>query len=118
MKSRRMIVETSQRALVLFAVLLLAAPVYAQDRKKPEPTHKDVRYGPHERNVLDFWKAEAREPTPLVLFIHGGGFRNGSKETIREPILRELLGAGLSVAALNYRFVDQAPLPAAHHDCR
>ena len=82
------------------------------------PTHKDVRYGPHERNVLDFWQAESETPTPLVVYIHGGGFRAGSKETLRPGILKNLLEAGISVAALNYRFIKQKRLPAAHHDCR
>jgi hypothetical protein len=33
-------------------------------------------------------------------------------------MLRELLDAKISVAALNYRLIDQAKLPAAHYDCR
>jgi acetyl esterase len=103
--------------IVTLLVFAIATPGLAQETK-PEPTHKDVRYGPHERNVLDFWKAESNEPTPLAIFIHGGGFRGGNKEGIHQSILRELLDAGISVAALNYRLVDQAPLPAAHFDCR
>ncbi len=105
-------------ALIAVAAAGLAAPGYAQNAGQPAPTHQDFRYGPHERNVLDFWQAQARQPTPLAIFIHGGGFRNGSKEQIRPELLRELLAAGISVAALNYRFVEHSPLPAAHHDCR
>ena len=30
---------------------------------KPTPTLSDVKYGPHERNVLDFWKAKSPKPT-------------------------------------------------------
>jgi acetyl esterase len=105
-------------AILLATGVALAGPAYGQNAGKPEPTVKDFRYGPHERNVLDFWKAEGTQPRPLAVFIHGGGFRNGSKEQIQAPMLRELLDSGISVAALNYRFVEQAPLPAAHHDCR
>jgi len=32
----------------------------------PKPTLAEVRYGAHERHVLDFWKAESAAPTPLV----------------------------------------------------
>jgi len=32
--------------------------------------------------VLDFWKARSDEPTPLVIYIHGGGFTTGSKAMI------------------------------------
>ena len=105
-------------AIVLLAVLAVATHASAQDRNKPAPTHADVPYGPHERNVFDFWQAESDSPTPVVVYIHGGGFRNGSKESIQRNMLRDLLDAGISVAAFNYRFVQQVPLPAAHHDCR
>ncbi|HEY1053445.1 MAG TPA: hypothetical protein VGE39_26920, partial [Prosthecobacter sp.] len=32
--------------------------------KNPMPTVADFRYGPHERNVLDFWQAKSDKPTP------------------------------------------------------
>ena len=89
-----------------------------QNRAKPEPTHRNVSYGPHEQNVLDVWLAESGTPTPLVLYIHGGGFRGGSKESLRADALRGLLDAGISVAAVEYRFIKHKKLPAAHHDCR
>lgn len=80
------------------------------------PTYENVAYGPHERNVLDFWQAKSEQPTPLVVVIHGGGFIVGSKEQMRIATVRNLLEAGISVAAVNYRLISQAPLPAAHHD--
>jgi len=80
------------------------------------PTYKDVKYGTHERNVLDFYHAESDKPTPVAVFIHGGGFRGGSKRNLNAGNLKELLDAGISVAAVEYRFVSDKPLPAAHHD--
>ncbi|MEE9365685.1 MAG: alpha/beta hydrolase fold domain-containing protein, partial [Dehalococcoidales bacterium] len=88
-------------------------------RKKPQlrpPTHADVKYGPYERSVLDFYQAESDKPTPIAVYIHGGGFRGGSKRGLNAGTLRELLNAGISVAAVEYRFVSEKPLPAAHHD--
>ncbi|HUU19272.1 MAG TPA: alpha/beta hydrolase [Sedimentisphaerales bacterium] len=88
-------------------------------RKRPQlrpPTHADVKYETHERNVLDFFQAKSDEPTPFVVYIHGGGFRRGSKKSLNAGTLRELLGAGISVAAIEYRFISDKPLPAAHHD--
>ncbi len=79
---------------------------------------KNYKYGPHERNVFDFYPAQSDEPTPVAVYIHGGGFRNGSKDGINNKTLKALLDAGISVAAFNYRYVQQAPLPAAHYDCR
>ena len=88
-------------------------------RKTPQlrpPTYADVKYGAHERNVLDFYQAESDKPAPVAVFIHGGGFRGGSKMGLNAGTLKELLNAGISVAAVEYRFVSDKPLPAAHHD--
>ena len=92
-------------------------PILTNRQLRP-PTYADIKYGPYERNKLDLYQAESNEPTPLVVYIHGGGFRRGSKESLHGGILRELLDAGISVAAVDYRFISDAPLPAAHHDCR
>ncbi len=103
------------------ALLLPAAPCLAQAvgkkiPEKPAPTHNNVSYGPHKRNVLDVWQAKADQPTPLVLFIHGGGFGAGSKDQISPAVLKELLDAGISVASIEYRLIGDASLPAAHQD--
>ena len=75
----------------------------------PTPTIQSARYGDHERNVVDIWQAEGKSPTPLVLVIHGGGWLGGAKERVDRFVdVQALLNAGISVAALNYRFVDQA----------
>ena len=90
----------------------------------PKPTHAEVRYGPHPRNVLDFWQAKSDKPTPLVLVIHGGGWNSGCKERVNRVVdVNALLEAGISVAANNYRYVPQAveegvtpPVKAPMHD--
>lgn len=112
--------------ILVFGAVTFATAAWAQkpeNRKarqsaKPTPTHRNVAYGPHERNVLDFWQAKSSDPTPLVVYIHGGGFRGGSKESLNAQTLKQLLNAGISVAAVHYRLVSHAPLPAAHDDCR
>lgn len=78
-------------------------------------THADVAYGPHERNVLDFWEAEGDGPRPLVVFIHGGGWTQGEKSRGMGRI-RPYLDAGISFAAINYRLTGEAPLPAPVYD--
>jgi acetyl esterase/lipase len=106
--------------IVILICMCTCTGSYAQAsaKKKPriEPTMADVKYGPHARNLIDFYKASSDKPTPVVLYIHGGGFRGGSKKSINQGILKELLAAGISVAAIEYRFVADKPLPAAHHD--
>jgi len=88
-----------------------------EPRIKITPTLANIPYLPHVANVIDFYKAESDEPTPLVLYIHGGAFRGGSKNGISQGALKPLLDAGVSVAAIEYRLIGVAPLPAAHRDC-
>jgi hypothetical protein len=83
-----------------------------------KPSFENVKYGEDERNVFDIWLAESEEPTPLAVYIHGGGFKNGSKEKLKAEKLAALLDAGISVAAINYRFVTTDPLPTAHYDAK
>ena len=81
-----------------------------------KPTRANVAYGPHERNRIDFYQAKSEQATPLALYIHGGGFRGGSKQGINQHTLQQLLDAGISVAAIEYRLVPEFPLPTAHQD--
>jgi acetyl esterase/lipase len=90
----------------------------------PIPTQSAVRYGDHERHILDFWKAESSAPTPLVFAVHGGGWLAGSKERVGNFVdVNALLKAGISVVSINYRLIrrDAAvdttpPVKAPLHD--
>jgi acetyl esterase/lipase len=83
-----------------------AAKATKAEAPQTPPTQANVRYGSHERQVIDFWKAESSRPAPLVFHIHGGGWVNGDKA--RVPNLDRYLAAGISVISINYRFVTQA----------
>ena len=97
------------------ALCVLAA---SQDKTpKPAPDFADVKYGDHVRNVFDLWRPKGDGPFPLVLYIHGGGFRAGDKKSLGAGTLKEYLDAGWAVAAINYRFTDTAPAPAQYLDC-
>lgn len=73
-------------------------------------TFADEKYGTHERNVFDIWLADSDRPTPLVMYIHGGGFVGGDKSRYYDSEDWErFLAAGVSVASINYRFMNQAP---------
>ncbi len=115
------VLSLSCLAAVLFAGVL-AADAQAQIKKKPvplwkkgiyaesvpEPTFKAVRYGEAKRNVLDFWQAPSKTPAPVVVFIHGGGWNGGDKAKLSDFVdTNVLLGAGVSVAAINYRLIKQ-----------
>lgn len=97
------------------ALVGLCGTVLSQEESKVKLTHVDVPYGPHERNVLDFCKADGEGPRPLLVFIHGGGWTGGDKKgnpNRYEPYLNE----GISCAAINYRLTPDNPLPAPVHD--
>jgi pimeloyl-ACP methyl ester carboxylesterase len=87
----------------------------------PEITYADIPYGPHPRNVLDFWKAESPQPTPVVVFIHGGGFKRGDKRLVlkkgRVRDIVQCLNHGISFASINYRFRQTTRLDSILYDC-
>jgi acetyl esterase len=93
------------------------AKAKAKQAEKPAPDLANVKYGPHELNALDLWKAKSDRPTPLVVFIHGGGFRRGSKEALPPATLDGLLKAGISVMAINYRLTSEVRFPEHYRDC-
>jgi acetyl esterase len=123
MKPPRIFLRATLALVAGFA--LLAAPLHAQAAKaakknaaadKPAPTLANVKYGPHERHVLDLWQAKSAQPASLVVFIHGGGFRGGSKENISAGLLEGLLARGISVMSINYRLSPEVSYPAHYMD--
>jgi uncharacterized protein len=76
----------------------------------PSATYANVSYGSHERNRLDLWIAKSDKATPLMVYIHGGGFVGGDKSTASPEILRRSLNSGVSFMAINYRFRKHAPV--------
>ncbi len=112
------IVTCGRGVFIVWAVFTLFLKV-ADAQEKPTPTFANVAYGPAERNVLDFYQAESQQPTPLIIYIHGGGFVAGDKTSIHPRMVRMAHEAGISVAALNYRFVNGADVkfPMPQLDC-
>ncbi|HVJ85905.1 MAG TPA: alpha/beta hydrolase [Caulifigura sp.] len=98
--------------------LLISGTARVVCAQSPAPTSTDVKYGPHERNVLEFWKADSAKPAPVLVFIHGGGFVNGDKSGIRKDgIIKDALDRGISFASINYRFRGTTPIQDILRDC-
>lgn len=102
---------------IVFLAMGFSFTLGLQANAASEPDFADIKYGPHARNVFDFWLTESEGPSPLVIYYHGGGFRGGDKRTVNSRLLEQLLASGVSVAAVNYRLSDTAPFPAQMHDC-
>lgn len=85
----------------------------------PRPDFANVAYGEHERDRLDLYLAKGTQgPAPMVVLIHGGGFRNGDKSHwANDRTLQELLAQGVSCAAINYPFLEHMPIQDILHHC-
>jgi acetyl esterase/lipase len=75
--------------------------------RKRFPDHLDLRYGPRERNRIDFLKAGQEAPT--LLFIHGGYWQARAKEVF--TIFAEgPLAHDINVALIGYTLAPEATL--------
>ena len=92
--------------------------VFSQNKKVVEPVnlngitadYVNETYGDHQRNKFDIWLAKSDKPTPLVIYIHGGGFGSGDKSKYyNSKQLVSFLEKGISVATINYRFQKHKP---------
>lgn len=77
---------------------------------------KNLTYGSdHERQALDLYLPSGTGPWPVIVWVHGGAFRMGSKEG---PLPAEYLEEGYAIASLNYRLSQHAIWPAQIVDCK
>jgi arylformamidase len=86
--------------------------VAAWDRRSAEvrklhPAHLDLRYGPRERNRIDFLKT--REGAPTLLFIHGGYWQMRAKEAFA-LFAEGAMAHGINVALIGYTLAPEAVL--------
>lgn len=84
------------------------APAKKTEYTPPTPTEADVAYGTHAKQVLHFWKADSDKPTPLIFFIHGGGWGAGNRTSGLASVLPNALKNGISVVSIEYRFISEA----------
>lgn len=96
--------------ILTIALLLGTTLVHAQS------TTTDIEYacvGDHLLK-LDLHTPKATNP-PLLVYIHGGAWRAGSKSDV--PVAR-LLEHGFAIASVDYRLSPQALFPAQIHDIK
>jgi poly(3-hydroxybutyrate) depolymerase len=88
--------------------LTISADVTAEFRS-------DVTYGTDTRNVFDIFLPESVTATPLVIFVHGGGFFAGDKSSAYSTPddINEFLEAGVAFATINYSLLDVPGFNAA-----
>src|SRR3954451_11623168 len=79
------------------------------EMRKRFPGHLDLRYGPRERNRIDFLKAGENAPT--LVFIHGGYWQHRAKE-IFALFAAGPMAHGINVALIGYTLAPEATLDA------
>ncbi len=116
-------------ALLTSATLILLSiqPSHSQSRQAGSPpvpgnvtAHRDLAYveNGHERHKLDLFVPQNGDaPLPLIIWIHGGGWQNGSKEGC-PPLRGGYTERGYAVASINYRLSGHATFPAQIEDCK
>jgi acetyl esterase/lipase len=104
----------------LLSIALAQAPASSGTTQDPPGVvaYKDLAYVPggHERQKLDLYvPVEGEGPFPLIVWIHGGAWKYGSKEgCIPSPWALK----GYVVASINYRLSQDAKFPAQIEDCK
>lgn len=103
----------------LLPVALAAVVSWVPSLEALEPTKSDLAYGKErpETQVIDVYLAESETPVPAMIYIHGGGWRAGSKRPIPGLLANGVAEGWFSVVSVGYRFTDVATHPAQVNDC-
>lgn len=114
-KTTRRLLACSLLFCLLPALSLPAGAVRAQDWGQDESFasatvgQAEHAYGAHPLQKLDFWQARRAGPAPLVVFVHGGGWKRGDKRSATGiDKVAHLTGEGYALASIDYRLVPDA----------
>ncbi len=107
-----------KRSTFLLCALLLAGCAPLTPPPRGETIYRDQVYAsPQGRKLrLDIYTPTSQRPLPVVIWIHGGGWKYGNKGY--RLFLRNLTRDGFAVASVEYRLSTMAKYPAQIDDCR
>lgn len=95
--------------IIAGAMWLVVTPALARERGRIDARVTEIAYGADKLQRLDFHAAKTSQPAPLVLFVHGGGWKRGDKNNatgrLKPPHYNSL---GYHFASINYRLVPEA----------
>lgn len=86
---------------------------------KDAVVNRGIEYANPNGNVLlldVFRPANSHQPSPVIVFVHGGGWKNGSRKS-GEKTASWLVNEGFAVVSIDYRLTDVAQWPAQINDC-
>lgn len=85
-----------------------SAPAARAVAAEAAPASQTLAYGPDRMQALDYWPG-TRADAPLVVFVHGGGWKWGDKRMMDGSAkLEHWRALGYAVASVNYRLVPDA----------
>ena len=95
--------------------------MFSKDSRVPGmEIRKDIAYLDTDsiKLYLDmYWNARIKNPVPLIVWVHGGGWEAGDKAEAEE-MAPMILEKGYALASVNYRLSDEAHFPAQIMDCK
>ena len=103
------------KIVLLFSVILFISENLAQINK---PDFANIEYANVSSTslTLDIYiRPQISYPYPTVIWIHGGGWQNGSKENVNGTWL---IQKGFAIVSINYRLTDKAIHPAQINDSK
>jgi acetyl esterase/lipase len=118
-RSTMKVLTNSTKLTVLAFFLLAAVPqLAAAQPAKVAATFRDLAYNDeHSSQKMDVYLAKSDKPLPVMVHIHGGGWRGGSKNSVPSWLTDAFQNGWCSVVSVEYRFTDVAPHPAQVNDC-
>ena len=104
--------------------ILIAVIAYAEQRQQPQlpdGIRHDAdlvykRVDGHELALDLCWRENADHPMPLIIWVHGGAWRAGSRKGAGGIL--PLLDDGFAIASISYRLSQDAIFPAQIEDCK
>ena len=98
----------------------LYAPLHATEPYEGVTVERNIKYGQHDRNLLDVFRAPTPEARPVLIFVHGGAYERGDKRVGTSPYYDNLMlwasHNGMVGVNMTYRLAPDYSWPAAADD--
>lgn len=107
----------NRRVIPSVVTLLAFAAANASDLVNQPEAKRDIEYANADGHSLklDLYLSRSAVRSPLIVWVHGGAWRSGSKSAMR---LDTLVAKGFPIASVDYRLSTEARFPAQIHDIK
>lgn len=101
---------------VVLATALASGSVIANSAERRSPPPVELSFGSDKLQRVDVWAGQSKS-APLVVFVHGGGWKRGDKSMMKGSAkLSHWQAQGYAVASVNYRLVPDATVEQQAQD--